>query len=122
MTGDEREKDIQGVIDELTDWWSDTAHADVDAVARKAAEYGSVDLELMGAQLLALNPDAWSAAPADERRKIGMEMACAFYASGKIARLVGAYQQGRIPSDDTWSDLVAYAMMARRIRTEGMWP
>lgn len=122
MTPDQREQDVQAVVDTLTDWWLTTAQKDVQACARKAAEYGSVDLELMGAAMLAMNPELWAAAPADERAKAGTEMAIAFYISGKVARLIGAFQQGRLPSEDTIADLVVYSMMLRRAHTAGSWP
>lgn len=76
---------------------------------RKAKEYGSADLEVMGAAMATLldmgNPED------------GVEAAIAFYALGKIARAFGAFKLGQLPSDDTWKDLTVYSLMVRERRT-----
>lgn len=97
---------------ELIDWWVATAKADAELTIPKAIEYSAHDLVAMGVGLLGAN------AP-DQRRT---EAAIAFYASGKAARLVGSYVEGREPSNDSWLDLSIYSMMGRRTREVGSWP
>lgn len=100
---------------ELTDWWMDLAKDEVNAVIPKAVEYGASDLDVMAAAMVLLLPE-----PMRDRR-VGLEMAVAFYALGKVARLFGAFEQGKLPSDDTWHDLGVYCRMAQRIRETGAW-
>lgn len=113
---------LQAEVSEmLSDWWADESTADMLAAVPKAIEYGSTDLEAMGVQLVALHPNV-EAMNADERSRVGLEMAIAFYLLGKATRIFGAYQRGGVPSDDTWHDLTVYSMMARRVRETGGWP
>lgn len=103
----------------LEDWWRDTAESDLQAVAGKAAEYGSADLDIMGQAMLATS----AVKPAKEGdRMVGQEMALAFYLLGKVGRMYGAYANGQLPSDDTIHDITVYSMMLRRVRSEGGWP
>lgn len=100
---------------ELTDWWMTLAQHEVDQVIPKAIEYGASDLDVMASAMVLLLPK-------DRRdRRIGLEMAVAFYALGKVARLFGAFEEGKLPSDDTWHDLGVYCRMAQRIRETGAW-
>lgn len=102
-------------------WWRATAQEDFEATVPKMHEYGgteegSADLQIMGnalAELCGMHdaPDA-----------VKQEMACWFYALGKIARLVSDYKQGRPGKTDTWHDLTVYSMMARRLQDTGRWP
>lgn len=100
----------------VTDWWMKLATDEVAAVVPKAVEYGSSDLEVMAQAMLML-------VPKDKRSKsLGLEMAVAFYALGKVARLFGSYERGEPASDDTWHDLGVYCRMGQRIREVGSWP
>lgn len=104
-----------GLSSELTDWWVEIARREAAAVVPKAVEYSSADLAIMGFVLTHFPP-----IPSDEVS--GEEIACAFYALGKIARAFGAYAEGRRPSDDTWHDNGVYVRMIQRIRESGGWP
>lgn len=106
---------------ELRAWWRDISKIDEDAVVPKAIEYSAVDLEIIGRGLMAFNPGLWAAAPEEDRSEIAAEMATTFYTLGKVARAIGAFSEGRRPSDDTWHDVTVYSMMARRIRSAGRW-
>lgn len=109
-----------GEID-LETWWHVVAQGDIEAMLPKVAEYGgteegSADLQIMGnalAELCGMHgaPDA-----------VKQEMACWFYALGKISRLVSDYKQGKPGKPDTWHDLTVYSMMARRLQAVGRWP
>lgn len=115
-----RAQEIEATVESITKWWVAQAEEDARITAPKAAEYGAADLAIMGKAMESLFPNL-EAMPAEEREKVGLEMAVAFYALGKIARLFGAYQQGRLPGDDSWFDLTVYSLMARRIRSVGYW-
>jgi len=100
----------------LEQFWMDEAKRELDILLPKAREYGSSDLRIMGYALRDwLGLDKFSAHD-------GEEMAIAFYALGKVARLLSAYQDGRLPSRDTWEDLAIYARMAIRVREAHGWP
>lgn len=111
---------IEATIDSITKWWAITAESDARITAPKAAEYGAADLAIMGKAMEGLFPGI-DRFPPEEREKIGLEMAVAFYTLGKAARLFGGYEQGRLPGDDSWFDLTVYPLMARRIREIGYW-
>lgn len=106
---------------EIKAWWHSVAQADIEAMLPKITEYGgteegSADLQIMGnalAELCGMHgaPDA-----------VKQEMACWFYALGKISRLVSDYKQGKPGKVDTWHDLTVYSMMARRLQAVGRWP
>jgi hypothetical protein len=115
-----RAAQIEATIDSIVKWWEITATNDAKITAPKAAEYGASDLAIMGKAMEGLYPNI-DQLPPEEREKIGLEMATAFYVLGKAARLFGAYEQGRLPNDDSWFDLTVYSMMARRIRDVGYW-
>lgn len=99
----------------LDSWWMADAGDELAGVMPKAVEYGSSDLQLMGEALLMCMPQCRGKVAAEE-------LAIAFYALGKTARLMGAYADGRSPSEDTWHDLGVYARMAKRVRAVGEWP
>jgi hypothetical protein len=115
-----RAHDALQLLKDIRGWWEGVSTKDADAAATKALEYGSMDLEIMGAAMQSLFPGV-EGAPPEERRRIGLDMALAFYTLGKVSRTFGAYAEGRIPSDDTWHDVTVYSMMARRIRDTGRW-
>lgn len=101
---------------ELLEWW----HKHADTAARKtipkAIEYGSTDLEWMGAVLLgAVDSDA-------NHPGVQVEMGCAVYALGKLLRVIAALCDGETPSVDSWFDLEVYSVMAQHAREFGRWP
>jgi hypothetical protein len=108
-------------VSDLVNWWNKTSAEDGTHALKKAAEYGSADLEIMGKAMEALYHGASELDP-ESRRRVGIEMAIAFYLMGKSARMFGAYARGTVPSDDTWHDATVYPMMARRVRDSGQWP
>lgn len=102
----------------LEDWWLETARADFEALLPKVSEYGAADLDVMGEALLATTPLQTT----QPSRRVGHELALAFYLLGKVGRMFGAYANGKLPSDDTIHDITVYSMMLRRVRAEGGWP
>lgn len=101
---------------DLRDWWLSTAQSDMAMVAPKAVEYGSVELEEMGAAL------ARMMGRSDLSRARRVELACWFYAMGKMQRWTAAVTRGEFVSDDTLTDLGVYTLMVRRAREAGTWP
>lgn len=111
----------QDRLGELVTWWVRTAERDARTTLPKAVEYGSQDLAMMGAMLVAGGASQWAGADAGDRDRAGMEMAVLFYLHGKIARAISAMQAGRWGSDDTLFDITVYSVMLRRIRETGSW-
>jgi hypothetical protein len=114
-------------------WWMTTAYEDFMQGAPKVDEYGSFDLELMGAMLgvlaYGMHIDKLVAGikedPGDSDYKIlpvVTELACWLYTLGKVSRLVSDYQAQRPGKADTWHDITFYSFMARRIQETGRWP
>lgn len=101
---------------ELETWWHEVSQADLMLIAPKAVEYGSTDLEMLGTAM------AGMVGLKDPSRGEATELACLFYLYGKVARAVGAWRDGRQPSDDTYLDISQYTMMIRRVREAGGWP
>ena len=103
------------MTDYLETWWEDTTDAELTSLLPKVIEYGSHDLKIIGDIMLLLKPEL--------QGKINPEeMGIAFYALGKIARIMGGYADGIAPSDDSWHDLAIYARMAQRVRDAEGWP
>ena len=103
------------LAEQLSAWWRAQAEVEIVRTVPKAVEYGAADLEVMGSAMLHL-------VPRERRsRQLGLEMALAFYALGKVARLFGAFERGELPSEDTWFDLGVYCRMAERVREFGEW-
>lgn len=105
----------------LEDWWIRTVGADMAKTTPKTQEYGGVgdgssDLRTMGYALAEL------CGMHDAPEPVKLELACWFYATGKLSRLISDYKQGKPGKPDTWFDLSVYAMMARRIQETGDWP
>lgn len=96
--------------------WLDELEARIGSeTLRKAVQYGSADLEVMGAAMVLLLPE-------DSRdRRLGLQMAVGFYCLGKVARLFGAFEQGHSPTADDWFDLHVYAKMGLKIMETGRW-
>lgn len=103
------------MTDYLETWWEDTTDEEIRSMIPKVIEYGSNDLNIIGDIMLLMKPEL--------RDKINpAELGIAFYALGKIARIMGAYADGIAPSDDSWHDLAIYARMAQRVRNADGWP
>jgi hypothetical protein len=122
FSGDEsaaEDKEKREKRQELKVWWFDQAQREVDGVVDKAVEYGAADLRVMGKAMECLVAGKGQE-PKPER--YGIELAIAFYALGKVARLFGAYERGELPSDDCWADLGIYCRMAQHVRDRGRWP
>jgi hypothetical protein len=103
--------------DNWQQWWRTLTETDIAKTAPKAKEYSAVDLAIMGDVLR-----KWTIGGADQPDRIGQEMAVMLYLLGKVARAIGAYQEGHVPSDDTLDDIRIYAVMLKRIRDKGAWP
>lgn len=101
--------------DELTLWWLDQARAEIDMVVDKAIEYGATDLVDIGHQLA-------RTAGRTICDQDAAEWGIAFYALGKVSRILAAIAEGRQPSEDSWLDLGVYARMAQRVKQCGGWP
>ena len=110
------EKVARDVAPPLPEWWRQLMEREIGRVMPKVEEYGATDLAVMGRALVALLP------PPMQNEAVGMEMACAFYALGKIGRIVSSYATGKLPREDSWHDMGVYARMAQRIRETGRWP
>lgn len=108
---------VERLASELEGWWAKLAQADMEVAVPKAIEYSATDLDMLGrwmADLLGIElPD---------QPGIEVELACMFYLFGKIARALGAYRDGRRPSDDTIRDARIYLIMLTRARETGGWP
>jgi mono/diheme cytochrome c family protein len=101
---------------DLADWWRQRCEGEIDMVVAKAIEYGATDLRDLGRIFLEMcGREAIDDAYATEA-------GIAFYAQGKLARIVAAIREGRRPSFDSWLDLGVYARMAQRVHDRGGWP
>ena len=107
-------------VEAISDWWTSHVAAVIEKTAPKAVEYGASDLDLMGQAMQASMPipKNWTQ---EEKSKFGRYAACAFYALGKVARIFGALEQGRLPNPDSEFDLEVYSIMMARIRETGRW-
>ena len=103
------------MTDYLETWWEDTTEDELRSMLPKVIEYGSHDLGVIGDIMMLMRPEL--------RGKVHpAELGIAFYALGKVARIMGAYADDIAPSDDSWHDLAIYARMAQRVRDAGGWP
>ena len=100
-------------VQDLANWWLDETKSELDSVIPKAVEYGSADLKVIGFAL--------SQMIGEPKGVSHDELGIAFYVLGKVARLVGGYADGRLPSDDTWHDIAIYTKMAQYAREHGGW-
>lgn len=99
-------------------WWTDKAQEEAKLLVEKAAEYDGLDLEIMGVAMTAFLPDDLDDGT---RHAAGLQLACYFYALGKLGRAFGAFRQGRLPKSDTPHDLKVYAGMIEHIGEFGRW-
>lgn len=107
--------ETQEKVRQVENWWMNQALHEAEVLVPRSVEYGAKDLELMGEGLHmmlsgSLHPDV----PKEE-------VAIAFYVLGKIARIIGAYEEGHVPKDDSWDDLAIYSRMAKYVREHGRW-
>jgi hypothetical protein len=100
----------------LQAWMVDTLNRVVNDAITKAHEYGggaNGDLDMMGTRMMQMhrlpNPSA------------GQQAAVAFYADGKVARIMAQIQGGQMPSPDSWQDLLVYGMIGLKISETGQW-
>lgn len=100
----------------LEAWWESTSEQEMAASIPKAIEYSSTDLVDLGRQIAQLA--GWG----DYTDAHLAELGIAFYVAGKVARVMGAIREGRLPSTDTWHDIAVYTKMAQRVREVGAWP
>lgn len=125
LDGNPADMTEEGIKQRLIDWWMRQADKEVQAVAPKALEYGAADLKIMGQGMLHLMPQEGGVPMMDGREATiidGMQMAVAFYALGKVARLFGAYEKGKRPNPDSWHDLSVYCRMNLYISDFERWP
>lgn len=120
------DQSVEDRVIDITAWWIGLAKEDAATTAPKAIEYGASDLDIMGKAMEGLfaavrRARGLPALDSSSLAAIGREMAVAFYALGKAARLFGAYERGELPGEDSWFDLTVYSMMARRIRATERW-
>lgn len=101
---------------ELMEWWSVKSLDAAERTIPKAVQYGERSLEMVGEVLMkAIVPErAWS-------KRMALEIACVFYAFGKLSRAWGSIERGELPQDDDLFDLGVYARMAERIQETGRW-
>ena len=103
------------MTDYLETWWEDTTEHELKSMLPKVIEYGSNDLTMIGEAMMLMRPEL-------QDKIHPAELGIAFYALGKVARIIGAYADGIAPSDDSWHDLAIYARMAQRVRNADGWP
>lgn len=95
--------------------WMEKHHQTIRALAdSKAHAYGSTDLLVMARGMQAIQPNL------DEAR--ALEAAIAFYAIGKLGRILSAFGEGKPSPEDSWLDLETYALMAQKVMESGSWP
>lgn len=103
-------------LHELEQWWRATGENDLQMLIPKAATYSAHDIRLTGHVIadMVLSEQVSDA--------FASELACAVYLMSKVTRLLGAYKEGRLPTEDSITDARVYATMIARIRATGAWP
>jgi hypothetical protein len=99
----------------LHQWWIDHATLESEQTISKAAEYGTLDLVEIGRTLSNMTGQP----TIDDTH--AMELGVAFYALGKIQRIISSLTRGEPAKDDSWFDLAIYAKMVQAARA-GAWP
>jgi hypothetical protein len=102
-------------VSALQDWLEDLETKIGTETLRKAVQYGSADLAVMGHAMVLMLP------PEQRSEVLGLQMAIGFYALGKVARIFGAFEQGHSPTHDDWFDLMVYAKMGLKVMETGRW-
>ena len=80
--------ETQERVREVEAWWMNQALQEAEVLIPRAVEYGAKDLELMGEGLFMMLTKVHADVPKEE-------VAIAFYVLGKIARIIGAYEEHR---------------------------
>ncbi len=95
---------------QFIDWWERTSEKDLRVMLPKRVAYGAADLRIIGRGMAELvgKPEM-----SDEE---AVELGVAFYALGKVARIVSGFTTGG-DRTDSWHDLTVYSMMARACRS-----
>jgi hypothetical protein len=95
--------------------WMEKHHRNLrGATDAKAHAYGATDLLVMAKGMQAIQPNLTEQA--------ALEAALAFYALGKLGRILSAFGEGKPTPEDSWLDLEVYALMAQKVRETGSWP
>lgn len=102
------------MLPELYQWMADHQRNIREGADTKAFEYGSTDLHIMAGAMVQMFPGI---DPVE-----ALQAAIAFYALGKVSRVLSSFKEGRPAPADSWRDLEVYAMMAQRIMEQGGWP
>lgn len=102
-------------VQDLDRWITEFQEACKPETLRKAAQYGSADLDLIGRAMLLMMPE--------ERRdeRMALLLGISFYLTGKVARIFGQIERGETPDQDSFYDANVYSMMALRVLQEGKW-
>lgn len=102
----------------LRNWMADH-HSQLQAgTLAKAAEYGALDLQIMGASLAEVVPNLGEDAPPASK----LQAAIAFYLLGKVSRVLSALAEGKPAPTDSWLDAEVYSMMGAYVQEYGRWP
>lgn len=109
------DEEVANMVAALTNWWLETAEAEVRPVAEKAVEYGPNSMIEVGRAMGRMSGR-------DLTDEEATEVACMFYISGKLGRWVDAVAHGKRPTDDTLHDIGIYIKMSQRNRAVGGWP
>lgn len=96
-------------------WATLMAARDAEMVWSKAAEYGGLSLYYDTLHQLV----DYSGYP---ESRMGIERGIASLVALKLGRIVASLRNGKLPQEDSWRDIMCYAMMARRVRLTGTWP
>jgi len=110
-------QDREQLLTDLQQWWTAQTEDEIARLLPKLDEYGTLDLIIMGNTLGVVWEQGSNASPTEL-----VEFTLATYALSKLARAYGAYQNGKLPSDDTWLDASTYIRMILRTKSCGGWP
>lgn len=95
--------------------WMEAHHANLRVQTdAKAHAYGATDLLVMAQGMQAIQPNL--------SKERALEAALAFYALGKLGRVLSAFGEGKPSPEDSWLDLEAYSLMAQKVLETGSWP
>lgn len=103
VTASERARD-------LGNWLVNTLLDGVPDTMLKSDQYGTVDLQIMGSALAHLTGG-------DDHQ--GAQAAVGFYLLGKVSRIIGAIEGGRLPTEDDWWDAAIYSLFGLRLLQKG---
>jgi hypothetical protein len=102
-------------VAELAMWLEGLRERELSETLRKAAQYNNTDLIVVGQTM----GTTLGIPVADERTAI--QLGCAFFALGKVARVIGAIAGGGQPQADSWYDLHIYGIMGLKTHETGKW-